>query len=80
VDHRLTRRTAQQTQRIDAKVSKQVIGQLRKNAAHGVVTLQTGFELILLDAHLAHHVLDDALVLATQFGEFGDLLAQTGES
>ena len=52
---------------------------VREDAAHGVVALQARLELLLLGPYLAHHVFDDALVFAAQFGQFAELLAQAVE-
>jgi hypothetical protein len=61
-------------------VAEQVVGQRRKDAAHRVIALQAGLELVLFGAHLAHHVLDHTLVLAAQLGQLGQLLAQAGKA
>ena len=78
--HGLARGGGQLAQGVEPEVSEQLVGHLREDAAHGVVALQSGFKLLLLDAHLAHHVFDDALVLAAQFVQFAELLAQAGEA
>ena len=67
-------------QRIETEMAEQIVAQRREDAAHRVIALQAGLELHLVGAHLAHHVLDDTLVLAAQFGQFTELLAQAGET
>jgi hypothetical protein len=78
VEHRLAGAAGLVAQGVEAHVAEQVVGQVGEHAAHRVVLLQALLELVLLGADLAHHVFDDALVLAAQVGELLELLAQAG--
>ena len=80
VEHRLAGAAGLVAQGVEAQVAEEVVGQVGKHAAHGVILLQALLELVLLRAHLAHHVFDDVLVLAAQVGEFLELFPQAGEA
>ena len=49
---------------VQTEMGEQVICQRREHATHRVITLQALLKLFFLGADLAHHVFNDALVLA----------------
>ena len=79
-EHRLARAPGLVAHGVEAHVREQVVGEVGEHRPHRVVLLQPLLELVLLAADLAHHVFDDALVLAAQVGEFLELLAQAGQA